>query len=660
MYSRVSDRHPVRQYRFRRIILSSLFGLLASLFLSGTQTALGQQDLTVLEKGKPIEREISGDGHSYQLQINSGQYLHISIEQQGIDLVASVFNPSGDQVIEASTLNRQQGNKQIYLVAETSGNYRLDLRPAEKDLKPGRYQIKIEEIRPATAQDRNQAAARRAFADGERLRAQATKDSMLKALEKYEAVLPHWRAMGDRDGEAATLNSIGSICFSFGENRKGLDYLSQSLRLWRMTGNRYWEVATLNSMGNAHNLLGENQKALDYYSQALLLINAVGDRRGEAVTLNGIGKVYADIGENQRALDCYTQALILRRLTGDRRGEAITLHNMGNIYDNLIDNKRALEYYNQAIDIFRSVNDQRGESSSLNNAARIYVDMGEYQKAIDYFNNSLALKQAVGDRRAEAATLNNIGYIYVLMGEKKDSSSYFIGSAVSLSNHKQQALNYLNQALPIWRSVGDKTEEAATLSVMSKIYGALGEFQKARDLSNQAVALKQSLERSTETAAARSTEPPPPPVAAASTSAHTPAPVTPPAPVPDSAPVLSVQPQPVQTAQESRPRLTKKTPKSNEVIKEPLKQEVELKRPAGKGRYVVQVASSPDRTLAEGLLERLRGAGVEGYIVQANLSGKGTWYRVRTGRYENSEEAKKAATLLKSKGLIADFFITTE
>src|SRR5207244_10959233 len=126
-------------------------------------------------------------------------------------------------------------------------------------------------------QDKSYIAAQRVFAEGERLRAQGTKESLLGALDRYEAVLPHWRARGDKEGEANTLNSIGAVYISFGDNQRGLEFLDQSLQLWRTVGNRYWEVATLNSIGNVYNSIGNNQTPIDYNTHAIFTITTMGD-----------------------------------------------------------------------------------------------------------------------------------------------------------------------------------------------------------------------------------------------------------------------------------------------------------------------------------------------------------------------------------------------
>jgi len=51
------------------------------------------------------------------------------------------------------------------------------------------------------------------------------------------------------------------------------------------------------------------------------------------------------------------------------------------------------------------------EAVTLNNIGAVYNDLGEKQKALDYFQQALPLSRAVGDRSQEAVTLDNIGYL---------------------------------------------------------------------------------------------------------------------------------------------------------------------------------------------------------------------------------------------------------
>jgi CHAT domain-containing protein/tetratricopeptide (TPR) repeat protein len=461
---------------------------------------------------KPAEGEIAGgQAHRYRLMLTQGQFMHLVVEQKGIDLVAAMIDPGGKEIRRVDSTGTSQGPEIIYLIAKASGSYQLEVSASEKESAPGRYQAKIEELRNATAEDERRAAWHEAFAEGMNLRSQATAESLQAAIGKYQEALhnlgnpaataaeadtllglggvyylvgrrkealevflrelPLRRAIGDRTGEVDTLNNIGMVYDSLGEKRMALDHYNQALPLRRAAGDNSGEAATLNNIGMVYDSLGEKRKALDYYNQALPLRRATGDRNGEAVTFVCMGRVYDSLGEAQKALDYYNQALPIMRETGDRRSEAVTLNNIGLAYDSLGEKQKAFDYYNRALPIRREVGDRSGEATTLTNIGRIYDSLGETQKALDYYNQALPLRRAVGDRNGEAATLNNIGGAYHLLGDMP------------------KALDYYNQSLLLRKAVGDRSGEATTLNNIGRVYDSLGEMQKALDYYNRALSL---------------------------------------------------------------------------------------------------------------------------------------------------------------------------
>ncbi|MDZ7963168.1 MAG: CHAT domain-containing protein, partial [Aulosira sp. DedQUE10] len=146
-------------------------------------------------------------------------------------------------------------------------------------------------------------------------------------------------------------------------------------------GDRGGEASTLNNIGAVYNALGEKHKALEYYNNALPLLRAVGDRGGEASTLNNIGAVYDALGEKHKALEYYNNALPLIRAVGDRSGEAKTLNNIGRVYDALGEKHKALEFCNNALPLLRAVGDRGGEATILSNLAYLERSRGNLQAA---------------------------------------------------------------------------------------------------------------------------------------------------------------------------------------------------------------------------------------------------------------------------------------
>jgi len=89
--------------------------------------------------------------------------------------------------------------------------------------------------------------------------------------------------------------------------------------------------------------------------------------------------------------------------------------------------------------------------------------------AIQKYQASVPLWRTAGDRYEEALTQECIGSAYSALGEK------------------QKALEYYNQALPILREVGDRSGEAETRVSIGAVYDDLGQKQKALEYYSQAL-----------------------------------------------------------------------------------------------------------------------------------------------------------------------------
>ena len=94
-----------------------------------------------------------------------------------------------------------------------------------------------------------------------------------------------------------------------GEQQKALEYYNQALPLRRAVGDRGGEATTLNNIGSIYFALGEQQKALEYHNQALPLLRAVGYREGEAKILNNIASVLADQKQPELAIAIFKQSV---------------------------------------------------------------------------------------------------------------------------------------------------------------------------------------------------------------------------------------------------------------------------------------------------------------------------------------------------------------
>src|SRR6266542_509721 len=435
--------------------------------------AQSAQESVSLEPGKPVERELSGgQSHFYKITMTSGQYLRITVSQLGIDALVALFTPDSKKIGEVDLEPSIGRSETILVIAEVEGAYRIEVRSAEKTAQTGRYGIKVEELRDATTEDKYRVAAWALFREAAPL-GQGTLEQRRKGIEKYQEALELYRRAGDRGGEAETLHNIGLVYSSFGETRKALEKYNEALPIRRAAGDRRGEGATLHNLGMVYRALGETGKALEKLNEALPILREVGDREGEAAALTNIGLLYNLLGETGKALEKLNEALPIGRAAGDRIGEAYALNSIGTLYWSLGETGKALEKLNEALPIYQLMGDRGGEAATLNNIGLVYRSLGEMQKALEKHKKALRSGRAADDRRGEATTLHNIGEVYRALGETG------------------KALEKFNEALSLRRAVGDRRGEAQTLNSIGAVYRSLGETGKALEIYNEALPLFQ-------------------------------------------------------------------------------------------------------------------------------------------------------------------------
>ena len=100
-------------------------------------------------------------------------------------------------------------------------------------------------------------------------------------------------------------------------------------------------------------------------------------------------------------------------------------------------------------------------------------------------------------------------------------------------------------------------------------------------------------------------------------------------------------PQPVNATQADTPAVASQaqpaTPQPQTAAPVEQSNAGEAKQPT----HTLQVESTPDRAAADERAERLKRAGIPAYVVAADLGKRGTWYRVRVGRFSGEEEARR-------------------
>ncbi len=423
--------------------------------------------------GSTSRRELStAETHSYNITLETNHYVHMVVQQFGLDAVVTLYDPTGRVLMTVQC--RSYAPTPISIVAEKSGAYRLELRSLEKNETRGHYELQTVDVRPATSGDHPRLAAEKAVAEAEQLLRDWNANSNREAIDKFKQSLPLWKSVADHREEAIALRRIGNIHQELGDYQNALAFYEQSLSVSRTFKNRLGESEALSEIGYVNISLGQKRRALENCTKALLLSQKAGDRRTEAKAINNLGEVHNWSGELQTALGYYRRALDLWTSLEDRRGQAETHTYLGYAYSDLGHGREAFDSYNKSLSLWQAVSDRRGQGITLTAIGRLYSRIGESQAALDFFQRAMRFIQPLGDPFEEASILNGIAYVHDQLGEKR------------------KAIEYYEQALPRFRAIGFSNAYAMTVYDVARAHYALGDNKRALECYQQALAISKS------------------------------------------------------------------------------------------------------------------------------------------------------------------------
>lgn len=335
------------------------------------------------------------------------------------------------------------------------------------------------------------------------------------ALTIWEQALARYRALADRQGEAAALGSIGNAYYFQGQYDRAMEGYQQSLAIARDLGNRQGEAVALGGLGNTYYALGQYDRAIEAHQQSLALKQALGNRPGEATSWGNLGLVYYALGQYDQAIEAYQQALVIARDLGNRYVEANALGNLGMVYYDLGQYEQALGLQQQQLEIAQAIGDRQGEANAFSRLGTTLGGLGQYDRAVEAYQRSLTIVRDRGDRLGEGQVLGSLGNAYYALGRYEQALDLLQqalgiaqevrdrkGESIALGNlglvyralgQADQAIDAYETALDIARDLGDRLGEATVLEGLAAIYRHLGEYQRAIDLNQQALAIAKAI-----------------------------------------------------------------------------------------------------------------------------------------------------------------------
>lgn len=235
------------------------------------------------------------------------------------------------------------------------------------------------------------------------------------ALRLATALWNYWRIRGHlsegRDGLAGALAlpgtvppslradalwKLGYLLYFLGEYGEARDHLERSVTLFAAAGDRAGEAAALDSLGTVSLLQRDVQNARDCHVRALEVRRKLGDRTGVGATLANLGMLEVHCSELDRARALLEEALDIARESGSRSEIANRRLNLGRV--EFADGNLAVarEYVEGALVVFEEIGDQLATVAALEVLGQIESGSGDHVNGTALLVASLRLRLKLG------------------------------------------------------------------------------------------------------------------------------------------------------------------------------------------------------------------------------------------------------------------------
>ena len=197
--------------------------------------------------------------------------------------------------------------------------------------------------------------------------------------------------------------------------------------------------------------------------EAINIAEKIGDEDNKAIITGTLASLYHYTGNKQKSIALTKQSLKHYKKVNDKRLIALALNDIGNSNYVIENYDIALKYLEESLPISKEMKLHSLAGITLFNIGKTYIRKGDIEKGIDYLKKSIHYSQNISHHPlSESWALKKLGDVYT-----------------EELNMPEKALPYLNRAIVLADSIGNKDDLFQAFRDRSEAYVALGLHKKA-------------------------------------------------------------------------------------------------------------------------------------------------------------------------------------
>jgi len=293
-------------------------------------------------------------------------------------------------------------------------------------------------------------------------------------IQSLELAALHAEAMGHHEGRGRALVELGKLHREISDPVRSIPILKQAIGVFTSLNDSHGRAEALVELGRTYNMQSESAEALTAYESALSMLTPTADidliRRIEI----GIALIYIlndEVDEAQRMLE---SALGRARVLQDRTKIATALNNLAYVHLKKKHPEGALQAIREAIEVHDPNSPVSFESTLWHSYGETLLETGRYEEAAETLQKALAKCIKSQDANGEALC-------------KTD----YIRCQIALGQAEPRMVQMLEEASLIAERINSDRIRQRILDTESKLFEALGDFQKALAKHQEARGLEQ-------------------------------------------------------------------------------------------------------------------------------------------------------------------------
>ena len=297
------------------------------------------------------------------------------------------------------------------------------------------------------------------------------KQEVADALASFDKAEGIYQAAGNLEGRAEVAFQRGALFNQLDKMSEAKSSLEQALTLARAADNKSQEIKTMLQLSSVAADVGQTERATEYAHQAVDLAQKTGMETLAARGLVDLGNSFMVTGQYKAAEKYFVQALGTAQQNKARRNEARARLSLASLSVQQNNADKALGYLGPALDFYQQGGYRKESSLGLALLARANLQKGDYATALKADEQLLRLAEQTSNQSQVALAHTEIA------------------SALALQERFPEALAHLNQAYPVYKSLGVQRDLVYNLLARGNALWQLGRYSEAAPLLDEASAI---------------------------------------------------------------------------------------------------------------------------------------------------------------------------